>query len=392
MEHPEHGMNYYSHNEHHNNHEFHEGTGATGSIPEGPFEYDMTHYSPLKPVLVEDLFKMALGNNTNCSPGLSRPAFAPVIDNKKVRCAVGTEEQDPFKRVENRLIFFQIDQQEPRKKIDTMFSYSLDQHVRDIQWFDQQHALYAAGAKMGLIRLSPGGDFVEDFINFPEFHTDIIREIAISSKENRLVVSGGFDGKVFVTDIIRLAEDIQKNERRSENSLYQCTDVVGSVSWHPNDQYLANCTTDGGTFHVFDIRTDKRRAAIVSDVQKKELYSHAYLNDKNVLLGFGDGKVLVLDLRYLRTASMFQDPIQKAVGEIKFDYKTKTFFNFGIPELTMWTYEGNSFHLAGNYNLGQYKAKQPGFYKTSGELIRELSLMGVTDSNGMFALFDYTAF
>jgi hypothetical protein len=117
----------------------------------------------------------------------------------------------------------------------------------------------------------------------------------------------------------------------------------------------------------------------VSDVQKKELYSHAYLNDKNVLLGFGDGKVLVLDLRYLRTASMFQDPIQKAVGDIKFDYKTKTFFNFGIPELTMWTYEGNSFHLSGNFNLGQYKPKQ-GFYKTSGELIRELSLMGVTDS------------
>jgi hypothetical protein len=28
-------------------------------------------------------------------------------------------------------------------------------------------------------------------VSFPEFHTDIIREIAISSKENRLVVSGG---------------------------------------------------------------------------------------------------------------------------------------------------------------------------------------------------------
>lgn len=58
--------------------------------------------------------------------------------------------------------------------------------------------------------------------------------------------------------------------------------------------------------------------------------------------------------------------------------------------------------------MGQYKPTQPLFYKTSGELIRELSLAGVTDSyvilvfeirkltsihrNGMFALFDYTAF
>jgi hypothetical protein len=42
------------------------------------------------------------------SPALSKPSFAPVIDNKKVRCVVGTEEQDPFKRNENRLIFFQV--------------------------------------------------------------------------------------------------------------------------------------------------------------------------------------------------------------------------------------------------------------------------------------------
>ncbi len=46
------------------------------------------------------------------------------------------------------------------------------------------------------------------------------------------------------------------------------------------DQYLANFTTDGGTFHVFDIRTDKRRAAIVSDLQKKVnkwfIYNYKY--------------------------------------------------------------------------------------------------------------------
>lgn len=47
-------------------------------------------------------------------------------------------------------------------------------------------------------------------------------------------VVSGFDGKVFVTDIIKLAEDIQKGEKKSENSLYPCNEVVSSVAWHPS--------------------------------------------------------------------------------------------------------------------------------------------------------------
>ena len=73
------------------------------------------------------------------------------------------------------------------------------------------------------------------------------------------MISGGFDGNVFVTDISRLVgmfrkklfrynffftDDIQKSEKKSENSVYLCKDVVGSVSWHPNDHNVASCTTD----------------------------------------------------------------------------------------------------------------------------------------------------
>ena len=36
-----------------------------------------------------------------------------------------------------------------------------------------------------------------------------------------------------MTDISRLVTDIQKNSKKSENSLYPCKDVVGSVAWHP---------------------------------------------------------------------------------------------------------------------------------------------------------------
>lgn len=92
---------------------------------------------------------------------------------------------------------------------------------------------------------------------FPDFHTDTIRELSVNPKISHLVISGGFDGNVFVTDISRLVDDIQRNEKKSENSVYLCKDVVGSVNWHPNDCNVASCTTDLGVLHVFDIRTDQ---------------------------------------------------------------------------------------------------------------------------------------
>lgn len=126
-----------------------------------------------------------------------------------------------------------------------------------------------------------------------------------------------------MTDIGRLVGDISKNETRSENSLYACRDVVGSVQWSATEPFLASCTTgtrekkranslffvffffsfllrctaiwisfrflfsflfcvshllfffffsfkDIGVFHIFDIRTsfgpeDRRRAPLVFD-------------------------------------------------------------------------------------------------------------------------------
>ena len=132
---------------------------------------------------------------------------------------------------------------------------------------------------------------------FPGFHRDTIREIAVSPYHNNLVVSGGFDCNVFVTDIARLYQDIQKSERKSENSLYPCRDVVGSVSWHPQQASVASCTTDVGVFHMFDVRTELRQPALVHDTMHAELYCHVYSGEHELLLGFGDGTLQVFDWR-----------------------------------------------------------------------------------------------
>jgi WD40 repeat protein len=142
---------------------------------------------------------------------------------------------------------------------------------------------------------------------FPDFHRDLIRELAVNQVQRNLILSGGFDGNVFVTDIEKLLTDMRRNERRSENSLYacrcasspmlpgvpsadrRCRDVVGSVRWVPESPVLASCTADIGMFHLFDIRAGPApqpvspnnysgTQPVVFNTGKAELFSHTYLS------------------------------------------------------------------------------------------------------------------
>lgn len=113
-----------------------------------------------------------------------------------------------------------------------------------MEWLDDKRVIVALNQKLGIIILGENNNVNEigifyhlpltfSIVLFPDFHTDSIRQLAVNPKNNAIVISGGFDGNVFVTNIARLVEDIQKNEKKSENSVYLCRDVVGSVAWHP---------------------------------------------------------------------------------------------------------------------------------------------------------------
>jgi WD40 repeat protein len=412
------------------------------------FIIDSNHPRLIKPLLLEDLSKTLA--SIGVSSSLSKPSFCPISDGKYRKVVVGTEDLD-YTRNSNKLIFFQLEENKlccSENGVPLVSTYHLEMHVRDVHWIDLQHIVFAQGHRIGLCRVGSDNN-VEEIINFPEFHQDWIRELAVCPRDNRYVLSGGFDGKVFVTDIFKLATDIQKGEKKSENSLYPCNEVVGSVAWHPTDNFLASCTTDPGTLHLFDVRTDKRRPAIVSDTGKKELYTHAYRDENIILLGYGDGKIGLFDIRSQKPMLIFQDPIQKAIGDFRVDFKSKSFATFGIPEVTVWVYGDFSFQLCGRHAVGaaikdsthpnthnhnrsqqqqlqqqsqpqqqeqelqapplsqqesQLPPPQPPpppsqsqlqttpipQYKTAGEFIKDTSLFGVTDSLGTFALFDFT--
>jgi len=342
-----------------------------------------------------NLFKVGatMANKHDIIPSLSKPAFCPT-DSSWFVC--GTEEQDPSKKNSNFLIFSQLrlENTEPKVKVEVKYTYAIADYVRDMHWVDTNILVVALNSKLGLLRLSPERT-VDELVMFPEFHRDSIREIAVSHGNKSLVISGGFDGNVFVTDISRLVTDIQKNSKKSENSLYPCKDVVGSVAWHPEDGFLASCTTDTGTLHIFDVRTDRRRPAIVYDAARRELYTHSYQNNVTMLLGFGDGAVQVFDIRYKRELLTFMDPHVKQIGDIKFDPVTKHFANFGVPQFSLWNFEENSmFNLCAHQplvdlNTVNAMVSSNNLYKTAGDFIRGTKALGVTDSLGTFAVFEF---
>ncbi|KAL0482025.1 hypothetical protein AKO1_013281 [Acrasis kona] len=209
--------------------------------------------------------------------GLSKPA----ISRNGSLFLCGTVYQSQETHFNNRLILGHTLPQED-KKSPILNSYPIHEHVRDVDWLvgDDRRIVVALNNRIGIILLDEEASSISDIVMLPTFHTDTIRNVAVNPCNPRLVISGGFDGMVYVTDISRLVHDIQKMEKKSENSVYHCNDVVGSVRWHPSDRNVASCTTDQGVLHVFDIRTDQTKPAFVYSASGKlELYSHAYMDD-----------------------------------------------------------------------------------------------------------------
>jgi len=338
-----------------------------------------------------------LGMKTDLLPGLCRPSFNSFATEQGggIRFVTGTEDQSRQGHPSgNHLIFGTLSGD--YTNIRVVSAYPIPDHIRDLHWVDHQHVVFAIGSKLGVARISAAmSDHVEEILMFPEFHKDVVREIGVSEINKNLVLSGGFDGNVFVTDISRLYLDMQKHERKSENSLYPCGTVVGSVRWHPTDAYLASCTTDSGALHVFDIRTDRKRPAMVYDTQKRELFTHDYRDPYTLLLGFGDGTLQVFDYRSRRALIVFQDPYQKAVGDLQFNRATKHFAVFGIPEFTLWGFSDTEMRLWTHHQLSgglHHPHASPDPYHTQGVFLpNNAPAVAVTDSYGMMAVYSFAS-
>jgi len=352
----------------------------------------------LKPNNSINLSSMALKNENlggNTMISLSKAAFSPNVDGRFI---CGTEEQDPSKKHQNKLIFghlvqcngsFTTNFKKYENNKPSLCTYNISEHVRDLEWVNDEWVIFAVAQRVGLIKV--GQDLiVADVVTFPDFHTDIVREISICHQNANMLISGGFDGNVFVTDIQKLVADIKRNEKKSENWLYPCKEVVGSVRWYPNSPFIGSCTTDTGLLHIFDLRVDHKRDSQVYDTLTNMLYTHAYKDENTVLLGFGNGTIQVYDLRKPKTTKIndIKDPGQMEIGDIRFDKNSEVFAVFGNPKFTLSKYSQN-IHKLGDYSFLPDSNNKVEMYKTAGSFIQGTNNVVVTDSLGNLGLFTF---
>jgi len=103
-----------------------------------------------------NLFKLVLGNrpsSVGMSPSLSRPCFSPEINSFFI---CGTEEQDPYKRNLNHLLFCSLSEDDNGAyAVNCRLTYPIADYLRDLQWVDGQHIVFAINSKLGFLRLAP---------------------------------------------------------------------------------------------------------------------------------------------------------------------------------------------------------------------------------------------
>lgn len=343
-------------------------------------KYDNDFKQPLKKIFSFNLFDSSL-NNVNIEKSLSQPCFRKL--NSCIIGVSGTDEQDESKLHMNHLIFFDIKEDKSNGIINqSVWNVRVSDCVRDIKWIDDYHVIFAQGSSLGICTL--GYDFnVIELSEFKPFHNDHIREIDI--KDGKKIITGGFDGVLFIKDIIKLSE----NRNDISDLYYKSSEIIGSVKWNPYIENHASFTVDNGFLNIIDIRERK----IVNRINTchNELYTHEYIDDNNIVLGFGDGKIQIYDLRNPnKSKNNYQDINLKAIGDIIFDRNHQMICSWGIPGFSLWNFDNGNGTNVFSYNK-KGNNKQTNMIKVLGDCIVGTDMIGCTDDNGDFEIFSYGA-
>jgi len=173
---------------------------------------------------------------------------------------------------------------------------------------------------------------------------------------------------------------------------FNIEDVVSSVEWNPYCSAVASCTTDPGDLYTLDLRDPS--SVIRNDTKTEELFTHQYLKEDLVLLGYGNGQTMLYDLRKRDIASVITNTNMTVVGDIKVDTSNpNNFAVFGSQKFTTWKAQ-NEVHPTGLHLLTHQHvigAEGVDTYKNSGVYIPNQNLLCVTDSNGVFAIYESTS-
>lgn len=142
---------------------------------------------------------------------------------------------------------------------------------------------------VGSVHIGDGEEITDESVKLIEIHsehTDDIREVAVDYHDGHLLMSGGFDKKILISDLN--TEKVVKP--------YYSRHVIGSVRWYPNCSDVVSYTCDVGSINIFDIREGSPRIPIVYHTNKV-IYTHEYITQYIVALAGVGGRIDLFDTR-----------------------------------------------------------------------------------------------
>lgn len=196
--------------------------------------------------------------------------------------------------------------------------------VRDLEWLEQgERALVATGTDLSLLTLDGAGlseTRVSPLTGAEEccFSMANLREMSLEPTARSLMLSGGSDRAVHVWDPSRPTARAQVRMTTSGE--------VGSLNWHPSGPHVVSWTLDIGLFEMLDVRTATtiRHYDVAGwNMERTQartrarMYSHEYVDDNTVLLGFANGSVSIVDVRQSRELGGWKDDTVSVFGELR---------------------------------------------------------------------------
>ena len=324
-------------------------------------------------------------------PPLGRPSFSPY---ETGLVAVATEHHPLQESNGGVLVVAQV-QRTPKPYVRLAApALFIKDSVSAMDWLSAKELLVAMGRDIVVVSLSEGA--MRERLVMPSMHDDDIRDLQLSHHHRNLALSGGYDGKAFVTDCERVISDQMSYRTQSSNSLYVTgKSSVSSVQWNPVVANFASITTDSGHLHCFDTRLGTDKQTIILNTDMPRLYTHGWADSNGIILGYGDGSVRFFDIRRpSHCVCTFEDPHALQIGDIVFDPQRRFFVTFGSPGFSVWRNDSACISLR-NSDQSSYTAAQidtDHHYKQSGAFLltggRQHAVFGTTDAHGFFSIYD----
>lgn len=199
--------------------------------------------------------------------------------------------------------------------------------VRDMVWLRKgRQALVATDTSFGLTFLDPNDyESLED-VRYEtcqrggRVKSSTLRQMSVSNDCDGSVIrvaSGGFDKRIQIWRPDRVLFD----RIEPPDVEYETSGVVGSVHWHPRSADLVSWTLDSGTFEMYDVRARSsvrcmNAHADSTFTKDPPLFTHGFIGDTTVMLGFGDGCIKVIDIRKLQVLGGWHDEAVSIIGDI----------------------------------------------------------------------------